>query len=285
MKHKLLITAASFCLAFCAGAVAIEAQTDKLIKRTTYKSDTLDFGMGGTVTVVGAPKGSIEIEGWQKNQLEVSAEIEIEAGSEADLTRLSEVNGFVLDESFGHVRITSVGTNDKEYMRRIDKKFPKHLIGVPFRVNYKIKVPRYTDLNINGGIGDLILAGVDGEIKISFRSTNAKMTLIGGSVNATFGDGTVDLSILSRSWRGRFADIQLASGTMNVNLPLSFDADIEATILQSGKIENSLAALKPKPRTKFTDTLVAGKVGSGGVALTFTVGNGAVNLSELKKPE
>jgi hypothetical protein len=71
------------------------------------------------------------------------------------------------------------------------------------------------------------------------------------ALQATFGGGIVDVSIPTRSWRGRFADIQLAKGTMNVWLPLSFNAEINAEVLRTGQIENSFAELKPKTRDIF----------------------------------
>ena len=51
------------------------AQTHDSLKRTNYKTDKFDFGVGGTVSVIGAPIGSITIEGWQKNEVEISADI------------------------------------------------------------------------------------------------------------------------------------------------------------------------------------------------------------------
>lgn len=280
MKIQQTIRTLLFVFAF---SLAAFAQSSPLIKKTTYKSDAVDFGAGGTVSITGAPQGSISIEGWNKSEIEVSAEIEIQAATESDLAQLAAINGFVIDQDFNTTRIISVGTFDKDYMKRTAKKFPKNLLGVPFRIDYKIKVPRYCDLNITGGDGDFTLAGVDGEIFVNYLKTNAKMNLIGGSLQATFGGGTVDVIIPTRSWRGRFADIQLASGAMNVQLPLSFNAEIDANILRSGQIENTFAELKPKSRNvKFTEKSVAAKAGNGGVALKFTVGDGTLKISEVK---
>lgn len=254
------------------------------MKRTAYKTDSVDFGAGGTISVTGAPNGSISIEGWNKNEIEVSAEIEMQAGSEADLAQLATVNSFVIDQGFNTTKIVSVGTFDKEYMKRTAKKFPKNLLGMPFKIDYKIKVPRYADLNISGGSGDFTLFGVDGEVFVKYLNSNAKINLIGGSLQATFGEGTVDVTIPTRSWRGRFAEIELAIGTMNVQLPLSFNAEIDAAVLRSGQIENSFGELKPKTRSvKFTDKSISAKAGAGGVPLKFTVGDGTLKISEVKK--
>lgn len=283
MKNQKTIQTLFFAFLSFAFSLACFAQTTQLIKKTTYKTDSVEFGAGGTISVTGAPNGSISIEGWNKAEIEVSAEIEIQAATEADLAQLASVNSFVIDQGFNSTRIVSVGTFDKDYMKRTAKKFPKTLLGLPFKINYTIKVPRYCDLNITGGDGDFTLSGVDGEIYVKYLNSNAKMNLIGGSLQATFGGGTVDITIPTRSWRGRFADVQLATGTMNIQLPLSFNAEIDATVLRSGQVENTFGELKPKTRNvKFTEKSISAKAGNGGVPLKFTVGDGTLKISEVK---
>ncbi|HEX8368384.1 MAG TPA: hypothetical protein VF604_07565 [Pyrinomonadaceae bacterium] len=279
MKINIKIIFAVFCLYLCASASAAYPQTAPLIKRTTFKSEKIDFGAGGTVTIVGAPIGSITIEGWQKNEIEVQAEIEIQAATEADLALLTQVDGFVLDEDFGHARIVSVGTHDRDYMKRVAKKFPKQLLGVPFKIDFRIKVPTYCDLEINGGKGDLTLTAVEGAMMIKFLESNAKMDLIGGSIDATFGVGNVDVKIAKSSWRGRQLNIGLASGTLNVQFPQNLSADLNASILKTGKIESSLENLKPRERAKFSEKSIIARAGNGGALLSFTVGDGGLKLS------
>ncbi len=278
-KYFSLITFVIFILSL---SIVSFAQTPTLLKRTDYKNEKIEFGVGGTVSVIGAPNGSISIEGWQKNEVEISAEITNEAATEADLALLSKVNGFVIDDTFGKIRIISVGTHDKKYVKKFDKKFPKYLLETPFRIDYKIKVPFYTDLDINGGKGDFELSNVDGGMRINLIESNARFNLVGGLLDATVGSGTVDVAIPTRSWRGRSTTIQLASGTMNVFMPLNFNANLDAEVLRTGKIENAYNYLKPRDRTKFSEKQMIAKAGNGGVSLKFTVGDGSLNLSEYK---
>lgn len=255
------------------------AQTKPLIKRTTFKTEKIDFGAGGTITIIGAPQGSITVEGWQKNEVEISADIEVQAETEEDLAQLAKINGFILDQDFGHIRVVTVGTNDKNYLKRVAKKFPKRLLDKPFKVDYHIKVPLYSDLEINGGHGDLSLSNVEGTMQIRVLEGNANLTLTGGAVSGVFGSGNVNVKIASRSWRGRHADFQVASGTLNVELPQNLNANVNATVLRTGKIENSVAALKPQARTTFTDKSITARAGNGGAQLSFTVGDGTLKLS------
>lgn len=279
MKTQFALLSALVLTAF---SVAVFSQTTPLQKRTTYKTDRFDFGVGGTLEISGAPVGSIRIEGWKNREIEISAEIEVQASNEADLAKLGGVTTFVLEESLGRTGIISVGTHDKKYIKRLGKKFPKQLLGLPFRIDYVIKVPQYCDLEINGGRGDLTISGVEGSFKINYLETNAKINLIGGGTTAVFGKGTVDLTVPSTNWRGRFADVQLASGEMNIHLPGGMNAELDATILRTGKIENGYAGLKPRVRkTEFTDKSIVAKSGLGGIALKFTVGDGTLKIITL----
>jgi len=265
---------------------SVSAQTKTLLKRTIYKTEKLDFGPAGTLVVNGAPNGSIRVEGWNQNEIEISAEIQINAETESDIEQLTKVTGFLLEESLGRTGILSFGTHDKSYLKSVSKKFPKHLIGLPFRIDYAVKVPQFCDLQINGGKGDLSISGVEGAMKINYLETNAVVNLVGGGILATFGSGDVSVIVPASSWRGRFADIQLASGTMNISLPPSLNAEIDANILRTGKIENAYAALKPRTRKgEFTEKWIAAKSGVGGVPLKFTVGDGTLNILNLRKPD
>ncbi len=92
-----------------------------------------------------------------------------------------------------------------------------------------------------------------------------------------------EVVIPNRSWRGLSADIQLASGTMRVQLPLNLNANLDARVLRGGRIENTLTNLKPRDRTKFTEKSISANAGSGGAFLTFIVGNGTLKLDETEK--
>jgi hypothetical protein len=264
-------------------AAAAFGQTG-LVKRVVSKSDKLDFGAGGTVAIVGAPKGSIHVESTQQNEIEVNAEITLQAATEADLDTLQKVTSFILDESLGRVAITSLGTNDAKYIKQVAKKFPKNLIGLPFSIDYVIKVPRYCDLRIDGGSGDVTVKGVEGSLAINSLEGNARLDLVGGGVSATFGKGNVFITMPDRSWRGNAIDIALAAGEMDVYMPVNLSAELDAMILKTGKIENGLLDLKPRIRTvKFTEQSISAKAGSGGVPMKFTVGDGTLRLKTIGK--
>jgi len=267
-------------LVICVLAHTVAAQIPQTIKRTITKSDKLDFGAGGTVSVTGAPNGSVKIIGSSKNEIEITAVIEIQAGSEADLDRLAGVTTFVSQESTGRFSVISVGTHNKLGDKKLWKKFPKNLMGQPFRIDYTLSVPQYTDVEIDGGKGDLSISGVEGSMKINFLETNAILELRGGVTTATFGSGSVSISTSSKGWRSRALDVQIAKGDMSVVLPANLNAEIDATVLRTGKIENLITGLKPRVRkVEFTDRSIVAKAGNGGVPIKLTVGDGTLKLA------
>lgn len=259
------------------------AQTQQsLIKRTITKTDSFEFGAGGTLAIAGAPNGSIRVVGNNKNEIEITAAIELQAANEAELATLAGVTSFLTDESSGRTGIISFGTYNKLGNKKLWKKFPKNLLGLPMRIDYVVKVPRYCDLEIDGGKGDLIVSGVEGSMRVNFIESNADVAVIGGVTNITIGTGKLDVALGVNGWRGRSADIKVGTGDLKVKLLSSVSAEIDATILRTGKIENSILELKPRDRkVPFTDNSIIAKKGVGGASLKFTVGDGTLTMSRL----
>lgn len=252
-----------------------------LLTRTTTRHETRRFGYGGSVTILGAPSGSITIEAWPRNEVDITADIELRAGTEEELAQLAVVNSFILDEETNHLRILTTGTHDKVFMKRAAKNFPKKLIGLPWKIDYHIRVPAYTDLEVNAGSGPLTLTGVEGNIRIMAVEANADLTLAGGHVMTTIERGSINVRLMSRNWRGAGADIRLAAGDMTVWLAGASSLDIDADVLRSGQIENSYTGLEPRDRTTLTTRSIRARAGTGGPTLAFTVGDGTLRIKQL----
>ena len=253
------------------------------MKRSTLRHEVRKLGFGGTLTLSAAPAGSITIEGWQRSEVEVTAEIELQAGSAQDLDRLLTVNNFAVDEDANHVRILTTGTHDKKLMKRVAKDFPKSLLGLPWKIDFHIKVPAITDLEIDAGNGPIRLSGVEGAIRLNALQSVADLTLTGGSVLATVQSGAINIAIPARGWHGLGADIKLAAGTLSVELLPGFNADIDAQVMRAGEIKTTYAGLEPRERTSITPHSLQARAGSGGATLMFTVGDGTIEIRPVKQ--
>jgi hypothetical protein len=247
-----------------------------LLKRTTTRHETSRLGFGGTVTLSAAPAGSIIIEGWQRNEIDITASIELQAPTVADLDLLARVNTFIVDEDLNHIRILTSGTHDRVFMKRTFKNFPKSLLGLPWKIDYVIRVPALIDLSIDAGNGPIKLSGVEGALRLNALVGDADLSLTGGLVSVLVQGGTVNLRIPARSWHGLGAEIKLASGVMNVALLPGFSADINADVMRAGEVKLAYPDLQPLGRNGITTKSVRARAGTGGATLSFTVGDGTI---------
>ncbi|HEX7771302.1 MAG TPA: hypothetical protein VF435_02705 [Pyrinomonadaceae bacterium] len=250
----------------------------QLLTRTSTRRETHRFNYGGTVTLIAAPRGSVTVEGWTRNEVELTANIELKGPTEADLDQLAAVNNFVFDEDMNHLSILTTGTHDRAYMKRTAKNFPKKLLNMPWKIDYRLRVPVNTDLEVNAGHGEVKLSGVEGALRVSATESDTALTLTGGTLSTTVTAGSITLSIPARSWRGSGADIRIASGTINVDLQPGFSGDIDAEILRTGKIVSTYEGLASREKPGITERTVRARAGAGGAFFRFTVGDGTVNI-------
>lgn len=270
------------------GAQAAEQAAAPLLKRTTTRRETRRVGFGGSVTIYGAPAGSVTVEGWSKGEVEITAEIEQSADTEENLERLSALNGFVLDEDVNHLRLMTVGVHDRNFLKRAAKNLPKgtaaSLAAMPWKIDYHVRVPSVLDLEVYTGSGALKVTGVEGSLHVNSGDGPADFTLAGGDVEATLRGGAVNVRVPARAWRGRGMTLRLASGELNVELPAGYSGDLDAEVLRAGRVENSYTGLAPRERTQATERSLHGRAGQGGAPLSFTVGDGNIRIvQEVKK--
>jgi hypothetical protein len=166
-------------------------------------------------------------------------------------------------------------------MRSVAKKFPKTLLGLPWRIDYRIRVPLATDLEINAGRGPITISGVEGNIRVSAAESVANLTVTGGTLSATIGAGKVNLQIPVKSWRGVGAEVRLVTGELTVGLSPGFSGDINADVLRLGRIEDTYGALQPRQtRGANGPNQIRASVGAGGPFFQFTVGDGTIVIKK-----
>jgi len=240
-------------------------------------------GPGNTLTIFGAPKGSMTITGSASNDIEIMAKITVEGPSSTIIDQLAAVTGFITEESTGTLVIKTAGSHNRIGDKKLWKKVPKNALTLPFRVDYVLRVPKYLDLNVNGGDGSLDISSVEGSIRVSYGVSSAKVALVGGLFSGQIGDGSIDLSFPDRNWRSGMIDIQVAKGDMQIWLPNTLSADIEATVASGGRVAIETQQLRPRDRrVPFTETMIKARSGNGGVPFKLFGGNGTIKLLDAK---
>lgn len=285
----------------CSASFAQTAQQDKnknvanaaatavapMLTRTSTRRETKRLGYGGTLTLLGAPEGSVTIESWQRPEIEIVAEIELRANTEEDLTQLARVNNYVINnDSPNNVTIATTGTHDRKYMKTV-RDFPKRLLNASWKIDYHLKVPASVDLSVYAVRGAVKIEGIEGDVRVQASDGDMTLMLTGGALQATLTRGTILFRPTQRSWRGRGAELNLATGTMTVELPANFNAEIAGSVLRTGAVENSYAEAT---ETNLVDAAndrrsVRGRFGAGGAAFIFNVGDGTLRIDKLKEQQ
>lgn len=253
-----------------------------LLKRTSTRHEVRRLGYGGTFTLYGAPVGSVTIEAWPRNEVDVTAEIELTANTEEELARLAAVNNFSLDADGSHLTLLTTGTHDRKFMKRAAKDFPKELLTQPWQIDYRIRVPAMIDLEIYAGRGALTITNVDGAISLNAGESHAAFTLGGGDFVSTIAGGSVIMRVPARGWRGRGASMRLARGELTIELPANFSGDIDATVLRAGRIDNNHPAIVAREGVESTERQLRARAGAGGATLSFEVGDGVIRITTAK---
>lgn len=250
-----------------------------LLKRSGTRREVRRLGYGGSVTVYGAPAGSVTIEAWPRPEVEITAEVELQADTEEELARLAEINSFVIDEDYNHVRVVTTGTHDREFLKRVARDLPKKLRAMPWKIDYRVRVPVACDLEIYSGRGALTLTGVEGSVRLNAGDGPATLAFVGGDVEATLRGGPVSVRVPARSWRGRGLSVRVAGGgDLTVELPANFNGDVNAEVLRAGRVENQHPGLAPRERTSPTERSLQARGGQGGAPLSFTLGDGTLRI-------
>ena len=287
MRNFVLWQTAACLVVLIMAAPAARGQSEKaqppanLLTRSITRHETARLQFGGTVTLSGAPAGSIVIHGWQRNEVEIKATIELQAPTAADLDLLATLNTFVVDQEVDHIRILTTGTHDRAFMKHATKKFPKALLGLPWKIDFQISLPAMTDLEVDAGVGPIELSGVEGALRLNALSSVADLELTGGLVSVLIQGGEINLRVPNRNWHGLGAEVRLASGKLSVELAAGFSGDLNADVLRTGEIRSTFPDLQPRSPNSIGPTSVRARAGMGGATLNFTVGDGTVEIKQI----
>jgi hypothetical protein len=175
-------------------------------------------------------------------------------------------------------------------------------------------VPRQTNLIVRTGDGNVVVERVTGKAEIRTSDGSIRMTETAGSlqaettdgsvrlddvsgrVEARTGDGTIQLTGTPDVVRARSGDgsivlrirsgavmaedwmVATSDGTITIELPDGFNAEIEADPSSDGRVRNDLALASATGGTR-ESRLLKGTLGQGGRRLTVRTGDGSIRLT------
>src|SRR3989475_11821940 len=202
--------------------------------------------------------GTVEVQGWDRNEVEVHA-VKTAKQKESDLERVSiEVDA--------KPDAVSVATH-----------YPQNE-GVEVAVDYTIHVPHSAHVEHIGTVnGTLRIAGVDAVEDLHTVNGNIEVFEAGGSVHAHTTNGNVHLE-LAHLLEKTAASAETTNGSVVLALPSSAQADLEARCLNGNFYSELPIAMESsqKPRE------IHGKLGHGGFPIHLRTINGGIRVVVLR---
>jgi hypothetical protein len=255
-------------LALAAATPALPAAAQSgLVERVVTVERIVAGGYGGELTLVGAPRGDVSVVGWRGQAISIAARISLAAPSEQDLDKLASIIGMVVDESGSVVAVHTAGPHDKQTLKAA-KNFPKALTKLPWKMDYVVRVPEYTSVQIGVVDGNTEVEGITGAIAVTSLRGTVSVRNVGGFTKITAGDGKVTLATRDRTWRGAGTDIVTARGDIVLEAPADFGAVFEAHASNGIRFAGA--------RISEEGTELRGALGRGGSRLVLAAPAGSI---------
>lgn len=217
----------------------------------------------GPLRVDPGMNGGVEIIGWNKDSIAITARIQVNARTTADADAIAR--DLKIEASGGTIKVTG---GSSPYGRR------QH-----WGVNLVVMVPRRTDLNISTENGPLSVQDVASTMDLETQNGPLSLTGVGGDVHASAQNGPLSIELLGTKWEGAGLDAETQNGPADLTIPDNYNAKIEfgtvngpmdvgfpMTVTINGRVKNRIATT----------------LGSGGAPVRVVTTNGPMTVRRAR---
>jgi DUF4097 and DUF4098 domain-containing protein YvlB len=212
---------------------------------------------GGTFELTNV-NGTVEVQGWDRNEVEVSA-VKTAKERESDLDRVN------------------IEVEAKPNAVAVITRYPQDE-GVEVAVDYRIRVPHGAHVEHVATVnGTLRISGVDAIDELRTVNGNIEVYEGGGTVRAHVTNGNVHLELAHLHEKdGMFAET--TNGSVMLLVPADTQADLEARCLNGSFTSELPVALESTLRPRE----MHGKIGRGGAPIRLRTVNGGIKIAILR---
>jgi hypothetical protein len=213
---------------------------------------------GRAIEIDGRQNGSIRVQGWDGNDVKVTARLQANGESDADAQALLK-----------DIRITSDG-------RRVSSEGPDSDRGrrSGWSASYVVMVPRRFDLSLEAYNGSLGVDGVTGKLDLGTHNGSVTLTDVGGDVHARTQNGSLNVRLAGTSWSGEGLDAVTQNGSVRLAVPASYAATLETGTV-NGRINTDIPITVQGRISRQLSVPLNG----GGRTIRAMTTNGSVNIS------
>jgi hypothetical protein len=209
------------------------------------------------VAIRGGANGGMTVIGWDRKDSRVIYRVRARARTEEEGRDLAkEVK---VEVSNGVIRSSGPSTTNSR----------------KWSVEFKVWVPRSSDLSLSTKNGPIGVSKVNGTMDI--HSTNGPIALLelSGAVFARSQNGPLHVELAGSKWNGAGLDASAQNGPVHLELPRNYSAKLETGTLNGPSDIDYPLTIEGRLRGHFTTTL-----GSGGPMVRVVTDNGPLHIEQ-----
>lgn len=163
----------------------------------------------GTLSVDGGRNGGVEVMGWDGDSVVLHTLVVASGRSESAARDLA--SQVTVATTNGSIRAD--GPANDHYAR--------------WSVNFRVYVPRHSDLSLATVNGPVSVQGITGHMEM--RAVNGPVSLdhVGGDVHARAENGPLEIALAGARWDGAGLDAETRNGPVELTLPEHYAAHLE----------------------------------------------------------
>jgi Putative adhesin len=165
----------------------------------------------GPLSVEPGMNGGVEIIGWTRDSIGVTARIQVNARTRDDAEAIARE--IKIETSNGVVRATG-GRGP----------FGRHQ---SWSVYFIVMVPKRTDLTLSTENGPLSVSDVAGRMELETQNGPLSLSGVGGDVHASAQNGPLTVELLGTRWDGVGLQAETQNGPAELQIPGNYNAKIE----------------------------------------------------------
>jgi hypothetical protein len=203
--------------------------------------------------------GGVEIIGWNRDSVAVTARIQVNARTTEDAEAIAR--DIKIEASGGTVRATGgrgpFGRNQH------------------WSVSFVVMVPRRSDLTLSTHNGPLSVDDVAGRMDLSTQNGPLSLSGVGGDVHARAQNGPLMIELMGTRWEGTGLDAETQNGPADLRIPENYNAKVEFGTV-NGPMDVGFpmtVTISGRVRDRINTTL-----GSGGPLIRVVTTNGPMTV-------
>ena len=264
-----------------------------VLSASTYTKEfnkTVDFKSGGRIAVKNV-NGRIDVTSWDKKSVKIEAEIKVKASSRRDADEILERVNILIEQRADELII--------------EPDFPKKNSGGGFwdwvfgsrnnqvSVNFKITVPKTSDLGLKSTNGKVTALNIKGEVELGTVNGGIEAEEIDGPLEAHTTNGSIKIDDLKGSLDAHTTNGSISArvtkfenndnirmNTTNASLKLKLPANVKAYV-RASTVNGSIRTDFPLTvKGKIAKKSLRGEINGGGGKIDLSTVNGSITIYE-----